>query len=73
MATKTPMRMVLFHGVRNRGCTAPKKLGGHHAVARHRQEHPRVRQSIITSSTEVMPATPAVAMMISRPRAARRA
>ena len=61
-ATKMPMAMVLFHGVRKRGWTSAKNALRHQAVARHRQEDARAL-SIITSSTDVMPATPARAMM----------
>ncbi len=64
MPTKTPIRIVDFHGVRNRGWTAPKKLRGtrpSRAIARKT----RGPVSIMTSSTEVMPATPAVAISAS--------
>ena len=64
MATKMPMAMVLFHGVRKVGWMSAKKALGtrpSRAIARKT----RGPDSIMTSSTEVMPATPAVAMMNS--------
>ena len=63
-ATNTPMRIVDFQGVRNLGCTSAKKPCGtipSRAIARNT----RGADSISTSSTEVMPATPAAAMMNS--------
>ena len=54
MATKTPVRIVDFHGVRNFSWIAPKKLCGtrpSRAIARMT----RGWLSIMTSSTEVMP------------------
>ena len=48
--------MVDFQGVRKRGCTAPKKLGGT-SPSRAMASSTRGWLSISTSSTEVMPAT----------------
>jgi hypothetical protein len=48
--------MVAFHGVRKRGWTAPKKLVGT-MPSRAMASHTRGWLSIMTSSTEVMPAT----------------
>ena len=55
-ATKTPVRMVDFHGVRNFGWTAPKKPCGTRP-SRAMARKTRGWLSIITSSTEVMPAS----------------
>ena len=51
-----PVRIVDFHGVRNRGCTAPKKPGGS-SPSRAMARKIRGWLSIITSSTDVIPAT----------------
>ena len=54
IATKTPVRIVDFQGVRNRSWTAPKKLGGTRP-SRAIASKMRGWLSIMTSSTEVMP------------------
>ena len=54
-ATTTPVRIVVFHGVRNLGWTAPKNDGGSRR-SRAMARSTRGWLSIITSSTEVMPA-----------------
>src|SRR3989338_8034815 len=63
-ATNDPMRIVVFHGVRNFGWTLPKKLGGT-IPSRAMARKTRGALSIMTRSTEGIPATPAVAMMAS--------
>ena len=68
-ATKTPVRIVDFHGVRNLGWTAPKKPGGSRP-SRAMARKTRGWLSIITSSTEVMPATRADRDQQLRPRQA---
>ena len=58
------MAIVLFQGVRKRGWTSAKNCRGtrpSRAIARNT----RGALSIMTSSTDVMPATPAAAMMNS--------
>ena len=60
--TKAPVTMVDFQGVRNLSCTAPKKLGGS-MPSRAMASRTRGWLSIMTSSTEVIPAAPARAMM----------
>ena len=55
-ATHTPVRMVDFHGVRNRSWTAPKNPVGS-KPSRAMARKIRGWLSIITSSTEVIPAT----------------
>src|SRR5216683_5362998 len=62
--TPEPMRMVAFQGVRNFGCTSPKndfETSPSRAIARNT----RGAESIITSMTDVIPATPAQAMIPS--------
>src|SRR5437764_8621739 len=62
--TPQPMSMVDFHGVRNFGCTSAKNFletSPSRAMARNT----RGPESIMTSMTEVMPATPAQAIMAS--------
>ncbi len=61
--TKTPMTGSCSSTASNVGGTSRKCLG-HQAVAGHGQKT-RGALSIMTSSTEVMPATPAAAMIIS--------
>ncbi len=56
VATKTPVMIVDFQGVRKRSCTAAKNLGG------SKPSRAMARKilgwlSIMTRSTEVMPAT----------------
>ena len=64
IATKAPMRMVLFHGVRNFGCTAAKNFCGT-IPSRAMAKKTRGAESIMTRSTEVIPATPAIAIKTS--------
>src|SRR5215813_7163984 len=62
--TNNPIRIVVFQGVRNRGWTSPKNPGGtspSRAIARNT----RGAESIITSNTDVIPATPAHAIITS--------
>ena len=56
VATMTPVRIVDFHGVRKRGCTAPKKLSGSRP-SRAIASSTRGWLSMSTSMTDVMPAT----------------
>ena len=57
--TKTPIRIVLFQGVRNLGWTSAKNSCGTRP-SRAMARKTRGALSIMTSSTEVMPATPAI-------------
>ena len=63
--TKTPVRIVVTHGVRYFGCTAPKNDSGN-SPSRAIASHTRGWLSIITSSTEVMPV---IAPVLIRKRA----
>jgi hypothetical protein len=63
-ATKTPIRIVLIQGVRNLGWTLAKIPRGT-SPSRAMARKTRGALSIITSNTDVMPATPARAMMNS--------
>ena len=61
--TKIPVRMVDFHGVRKRACTAPKNPVGRRP-SRAIAMKTRGWLSIMTSSTEVMPVSAPIEISI---------